>query len=326
MADQNGALADQAIGAGGAGVERRAGNGHDLAALLPGHAGGDQRARTLGRLDHHGAPGEARDDAVAARKILGARLVAGGAFRNDQALFGDLAVKALVLRRVDMVDAAAEDGDRAIGEAGGMGLAVDAEGEAGDDGETGAAKFGGHVARDLAAGGGGIAGADNGDGVRPGEGGISQHGKQGRRRVERDQQFRKVRLAAGNDPCTAALGGGDLVLNGGKGGHLDAAALGNAACNLGQGSEGIGRIAEAFKQTRESQWADIRCTDNADPVAPLGIAEPAQVHSSGLAFGVPKRGSVPFRRRSMFALCVQKTSRESPASPPRMTGLRSPSR
>jgi len=90
MAHQRRALTDEASGDGCAGGQRRAGRGHHLPALLPDHAGGDQRAGALGGFDHDRAPGEVGDDAVAAGEVLRAGLVAGGAFRDDQALFGDL--------------------------------------------------------------------------------------------------------------------------------------------------------------------------------------------------------------------------------------------
>jgi hypothetical protein len=305
VAHRRRALPNEAIGAGRALVRRRARHGHHLAALFPGHARRDQRAGPLGRLDNDCTPGEAGDDAVAAGKVLCPRLLAGGAFGNDQAFLGDLPVKPLMLRRVDMVDAAAE---------------------AGDEGEAGAAQLCRHVARDLGPSRRSMARADNGDGVRAGEGEIAEHSKQGRGRIERDEELREVRLAAGDEAGAKALGGGDLVFDGDDGGQLDPAAFANAVCDIGQGGKRRGRGAEALKQARECQWADTRCTDEADPIAALSVAERRQAHSSGLAFGVPKRGSVPFRRRPRLARCVQKTKRESSVRPVRINGLRSPIR
>ena len=61
----------QLVGALGARIERMARHGEHLAALLGGHARRDQRARAARRLDDQHAQREARDDAVAAREILG---------------------------------------------------------------------------------------------------------------------------------------------------------------------------------------------------------------------------------------------------------------
>jgi hypothetical protein len=177
-------------------------------------------------------PGEAGDDAVASGEILRARLVAGGALRDDQAVLGDLTVKAFVLGRIDVVNAPAEDGDGARGEAGGLGLAVNAEGEAGDGNEACAAKVSGHVTRDLAASGGGIAGANDGDGVRAGERQLAQNGEQGRRRVQRDKQLGELRFAAGDQARAAALRGGDLVFDGGGGRQFDTAPIGDASSDI----------------------------------------------------------------------------------------------
>ncbi len=65
--------------------------------------------------------------------------VARRAFRNDQALFGNLAVKPFMLRRIEVIDPAAQHGDSPGLQACRMRFAVNAEGEAGHDGEPCAA-------------------------------------------------------------------------------------------------------------------------------------------------------------------------------------------
>ncbi len=75
LADRR-ALADQVVGPARPRIERRAGHGQHLAALLVGQPGGDQRSRAHLGLDHHHGRGEARDQPVAAREVLG--LGAGG--------------------------------------------------------------------------------------------------------------------------------------------------------------------------------------------------------------------------------------------------------
>ena len=85
VGDQGGAVLEQAVGAGGARVERRSGHGKHQPAHLAGKPGADQRAGALGRLDHDQSQGRAGDQAVAARKILGARLPAERHFGNDGA-------------------------------------------------------------------------------------------------------------------------------------------------------------------------------------------------------------------------------------------------
>ena len=62
------AVADEAVGAARARIERRARHGENLAALFERVIGGDERAGAFRRLHHHDAARQAGDDAVAAGK------------------------------------------------------------------------------------------------------------------------------------------------------------------------------------------------------------------------------------------------------------------
>ena len=104
---------EQAVGAFRARVERMARHGEHLAALLGGHAGGDQRARAPRRLDDQHAQRDAGDDAVAAGEVLGARHEARRVLADQAAALADPALQLGVLRRIDVVEAAGEHGDRA---------------------------------------------------------------------------------------------------------------------------------------------------------------------------------------------------------------------
>ena len=90
LGDQGRARLQQLVGALRARVERMARHGEHLAALLGGHARGDQRARAARRLDDHHAERDAGDDAVAAREVLGARLEARRHLADEAAALGDL--------------------------------------------------------------------------------------------------------------------------------------------------------------------------------------------------------------------------------------------
>ena len=79
----------RSVGALGARVERRAGHGEDLAALLVGEPRRDERPRPACRLDHDRRHAEARDDAVAPGEIAAARLPGEGHLRYDRALIGE---------------------------------------------------------------------------------------------------------------------------------------------------------------------------------------------------------------------------------------------
>ncbi len=137
LGGDDGACLEQAVGARGARIERRARHGEDDAALLAGEARGDQRAGPLRRFDDDDAERQARDDAVAPRKIPGAWVEAKLRFGKAGPAFGDDAFgKWRVFGRVDAVEAACEDGDRARREGGLMRGGIDAAGKAGDDDEA----------------------------------------------------------------------------------------------------------------------------------------------------------------------------------------------
>ena len=140
--DDVGAVLDQAVGAGGARVERRAGHGEDEAALLAGEARGDQRARAA-------APPRRRPRRATMPEMM--RLRRGKSRARGSQPIGislrwapprgeDALGEAGVLRRVEVVEAAGEDGDRAGRERRLVGGGVDAAGEAGGDDEAGLAE------------------------------------------------------------------------------------------------------------------------------------------------------------------------------------------
>ena len=90
------------------GVDGRSGDGKDLAALFQCHPGGDQRPRARARLDDDHAPGDARNQTVAAGEITGQ---GQGAGRNlgDQGAFGDDSlIEGLVFLRIHHVESAAQ--------------------------------------------------------------------------------------------------------------------------------------------------------------------------------------------------------------------------
>ena len=141
------AVADEIVGALGARIERRARNGENLPSLLQGETRGDERARAPRRLDHHHPVGQARDDAVAARKIAPARLPAHGHFRDHRAaILDDGAQQRLVLRRIDPVVAAGEHRDGPARQRRLVGSGIDAAGKAGHDHITGLARAAATVA------------------------------------------------------------------------------------------------------------------------------------------------------------------------------------
>ncbi len=109
--DQLGAILDEAVAAFGEWRVDRTGNRKHVAPLLRGEARGDQRAAGERRLDDQHAARETADQPVAARKVARKRRRAQREFRNDAALSGEPVREVAVARRIDAVDAGADDRD-----------------------------------------------------------------------------------------------------------------------------------------------------------------------------------------------------------------------
>ena len=125
---------------------------HHLAPVLEREVRGDQGSGPLPRLDDHGRPTEAGDDAVPGRKAPRGRLDAGFVLRDDQTVHDDPAREVAMRGRVVAVDAATEDGDRhsAGVERAPVSFAVDATRQAADDDEACRCELAGERPRDRA--------------------------------------------------------------------------------------------------------------------------------------------------------------------------------
>ena len=178
-----------------------------LAPLLTGEPGRDQRPGAIGRLDDHRAERQPGDDPVALRKRAGMR---GGERRRfaDQGPVGDhLEGQLVVLRRVDIQHAAAEDGDRPA--AGGDGATVrgcvDPAGQAAGDGVPGAGEPAGELLGDSPPVGIGMARADDRHGECIGRHKGPAH-KEDRRRIgDRGEEPRVVGIPFEDDLHVLAL-------------------------------------------------------------------------------------------------------------------------
>ena len=208
VADEAGAAGEQVVGAGRGARGDRAGDGAEVAAEVRGEVGGDQRAGARGRLDHDRHPGQRRHDPVAGGE---GPAPGGGARRQlgeDQALLADPPPERAVGGRVGDVGAAAEHGDRAAGvERAAVGAGVDAEGEAADDDHPGRRQLPPQLAGDLAAVGGGAAGADDRSPRRTARGRRAGRGRRGRSAPRARRRRRAARPGrgrrGGSRPSTA---------------------------------------------------------------------------------------------------------------------------
>ena len=106
-------MLDQGIAAGAAGVQNAAGHGEYFPALVGRKACRDERAAALAGFDNHDATTETADDTVAGWKIVGVRSCAQWIVADHGALFSNRQRQPTVLRRVELVDAATENGERA---------------------------------------------------------------------------------------------------------------------------------------------------------------------------------------------------------------------
>ncbi len=83
-----------------------------LSSVFQGHFGGDQRTAASGRLDHHGADGNATDDAVAGWKTEGFGLGSQGVFAQEHTGCGNHCKKFFVLGRINDIQPTAHHGHR----------------------------------------------------------------------------------------------------------------------------------------------------------------------------------------------------------------------
>ena len=161
--DQRRAVADQLVAALRARIERRAGHRHHLAPRLGGQPRGDQRAGPRRGLDHHRPALDPGDDPVAVREMARARLGPGRHFGEHQPALVQRRLPLLVFRRVEDVDAAGDDADRAAVQRAVVRRAVDPAGQARDDDQVLLPEIVRQAAREAARGRRGIARADDRD-------------------------------------------------------------------------------------------------------------------------------------------------------------------
>ena len=141
-------------------------NGKHLPPLLGGGASRDQRAGCQRRLNHQGAAGQPRDDAVALGEVAGNRRCAQRELAEHESVRGNLVGQLLVLARVDPVHPGADDSDgrhfRGVGGQGpGVRGGVDAQGHARDDAPAHAGQAVGKLPGVVSPLGRGVAGANH---------------------------------------------------------------------------------------------------------------------------------------------------------------------
>ena len=156
---------DEPVGAPAPGREDVARHGEYLPVLLEGVVGREERAALLAGLYDDGAERHPAHDAVAPGEVLRVRSGAEWVLGDQDAVLHYLGGQRGVLPRIDDVDAAAEDGDRALSRFEGrpVGDAVDAARQSADDGHAGLCQIVGEHPRRLSAVGGRLPGADDGD-------------------------------------------------------------------------------------------------------------------------------------------------------------------
>ena len=236
------AVAQQHVAAGGAGVERVAGHGHDLAPLIERVARRDHRARPRGGLHHDHGERQAGNDAVAPRKIAGGRAVAEGPLGDGAALRGDPAAQIGVLGRIDPVEAARVHRDRAAVERRGMCYGVDAARETRDHRETRRREVAPERARHAQREAGGVAGADDGDAGSRHERRAALRPEHRGRVADPRQKFRVAGRAQRQQLGLGAAGGLDLAADVGLVGGAVAGIAGRAR-DAGQRVERAHRVA-----------------------------------------------------------------------------------
>ena len=111
--DGYGSVLDQTVTAIAARAENRAGNGEDIPPLFTGKAGRYQSAAALSGFHNDHCQTHSADNSIAGRKVAGFRLRAQRILTDQCAALDDLEGKTAIPRRVNLIDAAAQDGNRA---------------------------------------------------------------------------------------------------------------------------------------------------------------------------------------------------------------------
>ena len=147
--DEGGAVAEEAMAALGGAVVDAAWDGEDFAVLFGGKAGGDEGAATGSGFDNDCADREAADDAIALGEASGTRRGVGRSFAEEGPALEDLFGEGVVFGRVDVEDAATEDGEgsSAGGEGAAVGSGIDTASQAADDGDAGSCEAPGKAFR-----------------------------------------------------------------------------------------------------------------------------------------------------------------------------------
>src|SRR5260221_8555310 len=143
----------------------RTGNRKHFASLVRRAARGDQRAGGDGRLDDQAAARQSADQSIAPREVVRDGRRAESEFRKQQSATRDFGGEFSVARRIDDIDAGAEDRNRraGAGQAAAMCCGVDAQRKPGDDRESGGAERCGEMLRVALPLSRSVAAADNGE-------------------------------------------------------------------------------------------------------------------------------------------------------------------
>jgi hypothetical protein len=177
-----------------------------------------------------------------------------------------------MLWRIDLIEAAGEDRDRAGGEGTLMRRGIDAAREARHHHEAGDPQIARQFLGQLAAADGGIARADHADRRTQQQGGIAAQRQQRRRILDGRERLGIARLAQGQEQPAEAGEGGDLIFGlRARGRTQDLRAA--RPCQIGQSAQGLGRAVEAIQQPAKGDRPDAEGPRQPQPVGAFGIAQ-----------------------------------------------------
>jgi hypothetical protein len=248
------------------------GTAKNFAALFKRKPRGNQRTGTLGRFDNDNAKGQTRDQPIAARKVACPRLPAERHFSQSQPGAQDVIEEVGVLRRVNSILAAGENGDGPGHNAGAVRSGIDAARKARHNGKSSLAKSARQALGDLHAGGRRIARADDRHWRQSEHGGITADGNQGRRVIDHLQPARIMRLAARDQRNAEFAASLDLTFGLFARANLRCAGAA-AARQCRQRFERRACSAEMVEQRAKRTRADILTADEPQPVEPLLIRQ-----------------------------------------------------
>lgn len=233
---------------------------------------------------------------------------------NDSAALGDGSVETLVLRRIDDIDAAGDDRNRAGGQCGLMSRGIDASGEPRGNRIAPISNLLRKHAGEVTTVGGRIARANDGDRGSSQDLRLSEDGDHRRRVIKRGERARVIRFDERDQPAIQSLQLCEFALGGAARMNLQRLCAPAPVSKIRQCRQRACGGAEAGEQMAKRDRSDILGPDQAQPIKPFDAGEFAfrRGHDAATKSGKPFRVRQPWGAATLLTLTLPALSRWAP--------------